>query len=218
MKNLLYTLTVAVLLVAMAACSDDEPYEYGDFRFDMVTFSGYDDSSRASFTLLQRDDSQITLLTTARCSVAVNVGQRMLLNYIPAGPVADGIQPIQARGYTEAVTDSLRYTSRPDSIVMDSVRLKSVWRTGEYLNFSTELKFTEGKRQLYLVMDKDTWHTDTVCAFLAHNMMGEQAYFWRKCYASFYIGAVWKLHSCKVLRVYLNDVTYPSVDYYDFTK
>ena len=66
MKNLLYTLTVPVLLVAMTACSEDEPYEYGDFRFDMVTFSGYDDSSRASFTLLQRDDSQITLLTTAR--------------------------------------------------------------------------------------------------------------------------------------------------------
>ena len=29
-------------------CSDDEPYEYGDFRFDMVTFTGYD-AERAVF-------------------------------------------------------------------------------------------------------------------------------------------------------------------------
>ena len=43
-------------------CSDDEPYEYGDFRFDMVTFTGYD-AERAVFSLLQRDDSEITLRT-----------------------------------------------------------------------------------------------------------------------------------------------------------
>ena len=145
-------------------------------------------------------------------------GQRMLLNYIPAGAATGGVQEIRARGYTEAVTDSLRFTSRPDSVVMDSVRLKSIWRTGNYLNLSTEVKFTEGKRQLYLVMDKATWHSDTVRAYLAHNMLGEQAYFWRKCYLSFYIGAVWKLQSCKVLRVYLNDVIYPKVEYYDFAK
>ena len=141
MKRLLYITTTVLLMALAISCSEDEPYEYGDFRFDMVTFTGFD-----------------------------------------------------------AVTDSLRFTSRPDSVVMDSVRLKSIWRTGNYLNLSTEVKFTEGKRQLYLVMDKATWHSDTVRAYLAHNMLGEQAYFWRKCYLSFYIGAVWKLQSCKVLR------------------
>ncbi|MGN1246870.1 MAG: hypothetical protein ACI4UN_09565 [Muribaculaceae bacterium] len=218
MKRLLYiTLTIAILSIAAVSCDSDEPFEYGDFRFDMVTFAGYD-AERAVFSLIQRDDSEINLLTTSRCSLDAKDGQRMLLNYIPAGDVTNGVQPIQAKGYTEAVTDSLRFTSRPDSVVMDSVRLKSMWRTGNYLNLSTEVKFTEGKRQLYLVMDKATWHTDTVHAFLAHNMMGEQAYFWRKCYASFYIGAVWKLQSCKVLRVHINDVTYPKVKYYDFAK
>lgn len=217
MKRLLYITTIVLLMALAISCSEDEPYEYGDFRFDMVTFTGYD-AERAVFSLLQRDDSEITLRTASRCSLDVNQGQRMLLNYIPAGAVTNGVQEIRARGYTEAVTDSLRYTSRPDSVVMDSVRLKSIWRTGDYLNLSTEVKFTEGKRQLYLVMDKDTWHSDTVRAYLAHNMMGEQAYFWRKCYLSFYIGAVWKLQSCKVLRVYLNDVIYPKVEYYDFAK
>ena len=95
------------------SCSEDEPYEYGDFRFDMVTFTGYD-AERAVFSLIQRDDSKITLRTASRCSLDVNKGQRMLLNYIPAGAATGGVQEIRARGYTEAVTDSLRFTSRPD--------------------------------------------------------------------------------------------------------
>lgn len=210
-------IVAAVLGAIVAGCNSDEPYSYGDFRFDMVTYAGSDDG-RAVFELLQRDDSRIMLRTTARCSVGVDVGQRMMLNYIPADEIADGKQDIVARGYTEAVTDSLRYTAGIDSVVMDSVRLKSVWRTGNYLNITSELKYTEGARQFYLVMDKASWHADTVRTYLVHNMMDEQAYFWRKCYASFYIGAVWKLKTCKVLRVYMNDVMYPDVKYYDFAK
>lgn len=218
MRNVLRIIALSLIVVAVVACGKDEPWEYGDFRFDMVTFSGYDDGGHALFALLQRDDSRTDLRTTARCSLEAEPGQRMMLNYVPAGSSTGGFSDIAARGYTLAFTDSLRFTSRPDSIVMDSVRLRSVWRTGNYLNLTTELKYTEGKRRLAIVMDKDTWHSDTVHAYLSHDMLGEQAFFWRKCYISVYVGAVWKLQSCKVVRLHLNDVVYPSTRYYDFAK
>ena len=139
-------------------------------------------------------------------------------DYVPDGAEREGVQLITARSYTQAVTDSLRYTSDLSTVVMDSVRLRSVWRTGNYLNVSSEVKYTNEKRVVALVMDKSTWHSDTVHCYLVHNMLGEQAYFWRKCYASFYIGAVWKLPTCTTVRVHLNDVVYPQVRYYDFSK
>lgn len=219
MRIILHYILLASLAAAAVACgNDDEPWEYGDFRFDMVTFSGYDDDAHALFALLGRDDSRTDLRTTARCSLDAKPGQRMMLNYVPALTSTGSFADISARGYTPAFTDSLRFSSHPDSIAMDSVRLRSAWRTGNYLNFSTELKFTEGKRIIALIMDKDSWHADTVHAFLSHDMLGEQTFFWRKCYLSFYIGAVWKLQSCKVLRVHVNDVIYPSTRYYDFSK
>lgn len=207
----------AMLMIFVGSCGKDESYQYGNFRYDMVTYAGSEDG-RAKFNLIQRDDSELTLLTNAACSLDEEVGQRMLLNYVPDGAEIEGVQLITARSYTQAVTDSLRYTSDLSTVVMDSVRLRSVWRTGNYLNVSSEVKYTNEKRVVALVMDKSTWHSDTVHCYLVHNMLGEQAYFWRKCYASFYIGAVWKLPTCTTVRVHLNDVVYPQVRYYDFSK
>lgn len=218
MMKVRHILALALLAIVLAACGDDgKPYEYGDFLYEMVTYSG-SDNGRARFSLIKRDDSEMTLLSNATCSIDVERGQRLLLNYVPDGAASGGVQLISARGYTQAVTDSLRYTSDMGTIVMDSVRLRSVWRTGNYLNLSTEVKYTAGKRMIALVMDKSTWHSDTVHCYLVHDMMDEQAYFWRRCYVSFYIGAVWKLSTCKTLRMHLNDVIYPNLDYYDFTK
>ena len=58
MRNVLRIIALSLIVVAVVACGKDEPWEYGDFRFDMVTFSGYDDGGHALFALLQRDDSR----------------------------------------------------------------------------------------------------------------------------------------------------------------
>ena len=61
-------------------------------------------------------------------------------------------------------------------------------------------------RLLALVMDYDTWHQDTVHCYLSHNMMGAQAYFWRRCYMSFNISSVWNLHGALLLDSRANPV------------
>lgn len=218
-KLLPFILSFIAIVATASSCSDNSgSYQYGDSRFDMVTYMG-SDHGRAVFSMAQRDDAaEVTLLTSDSCKLGMKRGQRLLLNYIPNGDMSANQQTITPKSYTKAITDSLRYTSDVESIIMDSVRLKSIWRTGDYINLSSELKYTTQSRQLSLVMDKATWHTDTVHCYLMHNMMNQQAYFWRKCYGSFYIGAVWKLATCRTVRVHINDVVYPDKDYYDFSK
>lgn len=219
-KILLSISSIFILATALISCSDESGYEYGDFRFDMVTFTG-NDNGRATFALIQRDDAgEVTLITADSCYLDASSGQRMLLNYIPSGTQSAGMQTINARGYTTAFTDTLRQTNSINviSLVMDSIRLKSIWRTGCYINLSSEVKYTGESRTLGLVMDYGTAFSDTVHCYLAHDMRSQTAYFWRQNYASFYIGAIWKLSSCKTVRVHLNDVIYPDKTYYDFTK
>lgn len=217
------TILLSVVAAAMTtACSDDDgAYQYGDFRYDMVTYTGSDDYGRATFEMLQRDDTGlITLITDNACSISSDQGQRMLLQYIPAGNVDNGVQIITPQGYTLAITDTLRSADHDliDTLAMDSIKLKSIWRTGDYLNLSCQVKYTVEARYLKLVLDSDSRQSDTVHCYLNHDMLGQTAYFWRQSYLSFYVGEVWDLESCSTLRIHLTDVTYPNVSYYDFTK
>ena len=221
MNRILPILAMLMAAVAAVSCGDDDYYDYGDFRYDMVTYDGCDGDGIAQFSRIERDDAGVTtLITTNSCNLSASDGQRMLLNYIPEGDAVDGVQQITAKSYTVAITDSLRATTRDNilTLAMDSVKLKSIWRTGEYINIYCQVKYTTEARYLSLIMDYSTWMSDTVHCYLYHDMLDATTYFWRSCYMSFYVGAVWQLSSCKALRIHLTDVAYPDVEHYDFTK
>ena len=143
---------------------------------------------------------------------------QLTTNEMDGGRNSDGSLNVTARSYTKAITDSLRYIPNLSSMAMDSISLNSIWRTGRYINLYCRVKYTYAARQIALVADYSTLHNDTVHCYLMHNMLGVQAYFWRRCYMSFDINSVWNLQSCKTVRIHLNDVTYPDRKYYDFTK
>lgn len=215
---------LALIAVAITACSDDDYYHYGDFRYDMVTYMGRDKTSGSDIYInYPANDNPATTLIDPSASASASssdiaVGDRGLLNYVVDSRNNYNSLNITVRGFTQAITDSLRYTHNIESLAMDSIRLNSIWRTGEYINMYCRVKYTDNVRLLALVMDYDTWHQDTVHCYMSHNMMGAQAYFWRRCYMSFNISSVWNLQSCRVVRVHLNDVTYPDHQYYDFIK
>lgn len=223
MKNaILYILPIITMLAA--SCNDDEYYRYGDFRYDMVTYMGHDETlgGDAYINYPTGDNSAVTLIdpqsAASTSSAGLETGSRLLLNYIIDSRNSDGSLNVTARSYTKAITDSLRYIPNLSSMAMDSISLNSIWRTGRYINLYCRVKYTYAARQIALVADYSTLHNDTVHCYLMHNMLGVQAYFWRRCYMSFDINSVWNLQSCKTVRIHLNDVTYPDRKYYDFTK
>ena len=98
------------------------------------------------------------------------------------------------------------------------MKLRSLWRTGEFINLHCQVEYTSKARTFMLVADESTLANDTVDCYLVHDLRGETGTFWRDCYASFNVGALWKKDYFKCLRVYINDVTYPGIGYYDFKK
>ena len=219
-----YWFVLALLLaVALTSCSDDNEGMdvYADFRYDLVTYTGQDGTGATFEYLGQNDSAVVTLHSTLERQNDLKVGRRVLLNYKVEDKPSASHWLVTVNGYSAGVaSDSLRYNTQPlETYQMHPIRLKSLWRTGNYINLRCELEYTGKQRMLYLMMDKDTHHADTVHCYLVHDLMGATStYFWRSCYGSFYVGKVWQLESCKVLRVHVNDETYPDKQYYDFSK
>ena len=222
-KYSLAAMLAAVMLLVVASCEDDNDAMdvYSDFRYDLVTYTGQETTGATFEYLGQNDSTAVTLHTTLPKQEDLKVGRRLLLNYKVEEKPSANHWIVTVNDYSTGIaSDSLRYNTQPlDAYPMHPMRLRSLWRTGNYINLRCELEYTGKQRMLYLMMDKATHHADTVHCYLIHDLMdATSTYFWRSCYGSFYVGKVWQLESCRVLRVHVNDETFPDKTYYDFTK
>lgn len=217
--------SLIALIAALMACNDSHDIDraYTDYRYDIVTYMGCDDDSHEVFRLQGRDDNPaITLLATGtHAPQGSNPGRRLLLRYDFADAAGDSVRHINAYAATAIISDSMRYTLKPVAQYLQNntpVKLRTVWRTGDYLNLHGQLEYTGKSRHFYLLVDSSTWNRDTVHCYLVHNVFGDTTRHWREFYASFYIGATWKRNPKQVLRFHADDLVRPEVTYRDFTK
>lgn len=220
---------LALLLLAVAAlsaCQDrgDDDTRIVEWRYDFVTYMGYSGST-ATFEYLGRGDSAAIVLRASGLDKPGHLatGQRVLLYYTVTGTPSPGVRDVQARYYTSGnvASDSLRVNTKPvEQYAMHPIKLRSLWRTGGYINLRGQVEYTGHPRQLYLMADGTTLDSDTVDVYLVHDLMQGQdsTRFWRNCYGSFYVGEAWYKPSCRVMRVHVRDVVRPQATCYDFAK
>ncbi len=185
---------------------------------------GYSGST-ATFEYLGRGDSATIVLRASGLDKPGHLatGQRVLLYYTVTGTPSPGVRDVQARYYTSGnvASDSLRVNTKPvEQYAMHPIKLRSLWRTGGYINLRGQVEYTGHPRQLYLMADGATLDSDTVDVYLVHDLMQGQdsTRFWRNCYGSFYVGEAWYKPSCRVMRVHVRDVVRPQATCYDFAK
>ncbi len=222
MKKCLQHLTFLLLaILALASCDKQEDIDraYTDYRYDIVTYLE-ENGTGALFEYLGHGDSAAIKLQSRVSVSEVKAHQRVLLRYDFADKASNAdLRNIDVFGCSAIFSDSLRMIMEsPDSLPRHQVKLRSMWRTGEFINVHCLVEFTNKSRTFMLVADGKTLDNDTVDCYLTHDLRGERGTFWRDCYASFNVGALWKRQSFKCLRVYLNDVTFPDTEYYDFNK
>ena len=213
------TISLILALLAMASCDKQEDIDraYTDYRYDIVTYLGQNDAGAVFEYLGHGDSTAVTL--QSRVSVSdVKTNQRVLLRYDFADQLASNHRDITVDGCNVIISDSLRQAQAPDSLPRHEMKLRSLWRTGPYLNLRCQVEYTGKSRTFMLVADESSLDSDTVHCYLVHDLRGERPTFWRDCYASFSIGALWKRPSLKCMRVHLNDLTYPNTEFYDFNK
>ena len=214
-------ISLIAALVALSSCEKDEDIDraYTDYRYDIVTFLGQNATGAVFEYLGHGDSASVRLQSRVALSDEVKANQRVLLRYDFADNTASDHRNINVYSCNGIVSDSLRQTgASPDSLPMHEVKLRSLWRTGEFINLHCQVEYINTARTFMLVADGQTLSNDTVNCYLVHDLRGELGTFWRDCYASFNVGALWKKPTFKVMRIYLNDKTYPNTEYYDFNK
>ena len=222
MKRLRYLpILLFTALLVLAACDKQEDIDraYTDYRYDIVTYLG-SNGTGAVFEYLGHGDSTAVRLQSHVTVSEVKTNQRVLLRYDFADQATTSHERnIDVFGCSSIISDSLRKsTTAPDSLPQHQVKLRSLWRTGEFINLHCMVEYTGKSRTFMLVADDNTLADDTVHCYLVHDLRGERATFWRDCYASFNVGVLWRKDSFKCLRVHLTDVAFPDTEYYDFTK
>lgn len=219
-------LALLLAVAALSACQDrgDDDTRIVEWRYDFVTYMGYSGST-ATFEYLGRGDSAAIVLRASGLDKPGHLatGQRVLLYYTVTGTPSPGVRDVQARYYTSGnvASDSLRVNTKPvEQYAMHPIKLRSLWRTGGYINLRGQVEYTGHPRQLYLMANGDTLDSDTVDVYLVHDLMQGQdsTRFWRNCYGSFYVGEAWYKPSCRVMRVHVRDVVRPQATCYDFAK
>ena len=221
MKHLRYLpILLMAVLSALASCDKQEDIDrsYTDYRYDIVTYLGVNGTG-AVFEYLGHGDSASVKLQSRVTVKDVKTNQRVLLRYEFADKATGAERNVNVYGCNGIFSDSLRQTqASPDSLPCQEIKLRSLWRTGEFINLHCQVEYTGKARTLMLVADANTLASDTVDCYLVHDLRGERATFWRDCYASFNVGALWRKDTFRCLRIHLNDVTFPETEYYDFTK
>ncbi len=230
MSRLTVTFPIIFLVaisILFGCSSDDDKYPdgiYSNFRYDLVTFSGIT-GDQATFSYVPRSDDSATITLTAQKGFSTDgltAGKRVLLRYSPqAGTAFSGTQPIYAYFYNSIISDTLR-AYRSDvpvsSFSMHPVKMRSAWRTGDYINLHCQVEYTGKARVFMLVLDPSTANADTVHCYLVHDIRTDTAYFWRNCYASFHVGKFWNKPSCRTLRLHVNNAVNSQENCFDFSK
>lgn len=215
-QRLLIPVLVAALALLVACDKQGNPGEgYTHSLYDLVTLVSSDTTTGITqFELVKRDHS--TQLLTARMTMTDSKPpQRLLLRYNYSD---EAMGNIKVYGVARAITDSLRSTPASlDHYARHPVRMRSAWRTGDFINLHCLVEHTGKNRTLMMIIDPNTRDNDTVHCYLHHDLLGNTAYHWRECYASFNVGNVWKRTHCTTLRLHINEHL-AGEKCYDFTR
>lgn len=214
-------IVLMTILLSLASCDKQEDIDraYTDYRYDIVTYLGQNATGAVFEYLGHGDSASVMLQSTVDVSKDAKVNERVLLRYDFADQKTGATRDIDVFGCSSIISDSLRTTkTSPDSLPRHQVKLRSLWRTGEFINLHCQVEYTKEARSFMLVVDDKTIGNDTVDCYLVHDLRGQQGTFWRDCYASFNVGALWHRDSFGCLRMWVNDVTYPTTEYYIFSK
>lgn len=227
MSRILGILTLLIVGITIIACDRnhdgllDESFETQ--LVDIVTYTGADDDRHATFRLDGRDDEpSVNLFSNMTAPSNVNKDSRVMLTYAIKHKAPDGTYwDVNVMSLTRIISDSIRVNSNPlDTYSMRPIKLRSAWRTGEFINLHGQVEYTGKNRYLFMMIDRDTRDKDTVQAYLIHDLINtpiDSIYYWRDFYLSVNVGALKSPKSpCHTLRLNINDESNPKVTYYDF--
>lgn len=204
MKRIVRYMLPLLAALMLAGCGDEDAPALMTLT-DIVTFEGYS-GGQPVFTLQKNGDSPLVTLTgtTGQLSQSFEAGERLLLRYLPQNGEAYTSGSVAVRGIVRINNDKLR-KGPLEGWDADAVYMYALWRTGQYINIECSVVYSGSPRQFFLLLDESTADDKIPQLYLMHNVGDAPDNFSRRIYASWNIGALWSLESCRGVTVHLRD-------------
>lgn len=183
-----YLYMLIMLMVGFSSCSEDENPSDEAVLYDIVCLE--DSSEKGSkFSLCKPNSDEVISLTALQQidSQYVNIGERLLLKYVPESGIAYQSGAIIVKGYGQIVNGELSIAEGdvPQGWDRDPVYLLSAWRAGKYLNLHLRLPYDENPRDFRLVIPSNQIEERCPDIYLVHALEADVTTFSRAYYASF---------------------------------
>lgn len=221
--NKLSCFIIAIAAVVLSSCKKESTVDVGPIPdnvcYDFVTFVNSNNSG-STFEFRKSGDSPlITLTSTASIKTSeLAPGSRVIIQYLPSGG-QDVYQsgPITLYGIAQITNGNATTAPMADISAWgsDDIRVVTLSRSGQYLDFWGEATMTGNPRRFALAADESTLGDEYPMLYLivdADNVNGRV----HQLYASFDMSAVWNLSTCKGVQV--NFKTSAGEDFMVFDK
>lgn len=183
MKRLFHFILFCAI-TTLIACNDDNQYDYGNFRMDFVTVL----SSETGMRFL-RDDGIILFSSTNNAnSEYLNVGNRILLRYIPEEIISATEQSADIQSIIIIPERDIVFTTKEqaESFGNDPLYIISLWPGGGYLNLRYKIEWNNAHHQLVLFcIPENQISQDTLYLELQHKSDSDNTGYLSKGYAAF---------------------------------
>ncbi len=163
-----------LILFFFAQSCEKEMARMDDFFLEFATV---DRNSDDLFFVL---DNQRRLTPISLPGFSAESGQRVVINFTPIK--GDSVKVNSVAGiFTGEIKKSNNIN---DSLVVDPVKIQSVWVGGNYLNLIFEFEYYESDHTIGLIRDETANETDLNLYFF-HSKNDDKPGYFRKTYASF---------------------------------
>lgn len=192
-------------LILVACGSSDSAPDIEPAVYDIVTYESTTlDGSVSVFTYQVMDDSPvITLTANWKVPQSVSPGTRLLLAYTTDTPGKSG--PIEVK--QAVLIPGGKPIEANDIPYSEPLQIRSLWRTGNYLNLDGVITISGAAKELNLYAKESSLDKATVQLAI---IIGEGdgpvgAEVKKNLYASWNIGEIWNKTTCEAIDVFYTD-------------
>lgn len=209
MKKLL--LLLPTLTVLLFACDSDEPKYPTPYKaIEIVTMLSNDEDGMQLELVGRNDNEGVILTTNQHLTTDIQPGRRVIIEFkAELNDTSKRPMPIQLKQIGLIPFDTIQAINIAEIATKNNPQLDiiSTWRTGNFINIQTNIKYDGNNRSFSIVADKATIDNDTIECYLYNtNDKVSENYIDRHIYGSFYIGQlVNKLHT-RYIKLYTNGV------------
>lgn len=206
MTKVAHIVAAIVAGFCLTGCYGPENSEPMPVVYNFVTYeSTSDEGGESVFTYQVNGDSPIVTLTAEWSpQESIKPGMRLLLAYVPENSTTES-GPVDIQSYAILPGGEIRYDEPARG--SETVRLNSMWRSGNYLNLDGMVTFGGAASEISLYAEPGSEAAaEPLLTVVVRKADGEaEVAAERRLYASWDISAIWSKSNAEAVRVAYTD-------------